>query len=94
MLNGATNVQILGAGMYNWLQAYIQPYVDAQNCQRCVVYVKDCGNIWLYNLYTIGIVEMNNLQGSDPILAKDNTNTNGHPFTLIINAWLVASTGE
>jgi hypothetical protein len=94
MINGATNVHILGAGLYNWFQAYIQPCVDAQNCQRRVIDVKESGSIWMYNLYTIGTVEMLNLKGSDPITAKDNTNTNEHPFTSIINAWLVAATGE
>jgi hypothetical protein len=94
MLVGATNVHVLGAGLYNWFQAYVQPCVDKQDCQRRVLYVKESGNIWIYNLYTIGTVEMINLQGSDPIPAKSNTNTNEHPFTSIINAWLLASTGE
>jgi hypothetical protein len=48
----------------------------------------------MYNLYTIRTAEIVNLHNSTPIVAKDNTNTNKHPFTSIINAWLVVSTGK
>ncbi|ETS81736.1 hypothetical protein PFICI_06738 [Pestalotiopsis fici W106-1] len=91
---GSTNVQILGAGLYNWFQEYTQPCVDSQDCQQRVANVIGSGNVWIYNLYTIGTVEMINLKDANPILSKDNTNTNEHPFTSIINAWLVASSGE
>lgn len=37
---------------------------------------------------------MINWQEADPTLAKSNTNTNEHPFTSVINGWLLASTGE
>ncbi|KAI1278523.1 exo-1,3-beta-D-glucanase [Xylaria sp. FL0933] len=94
MLTGATNVQILGAGLSNWFQDYTQPCVDSQDCQQRVVWIQDSGNVWMYNLYTIGTVEMISYQNTTPIAAKDNTNMNQHPFTSIINAWLVASSGE
>ncbi|KAJ8120637.1 hypothetical protein ONZ43_g2705 [Nemania bipapillata] len=94
MITGATNVQILGAGLYNWFQEYTQPCVDTQDCQQRVVWIEHSGNVWIYNLYTIGTSEMINYQDTTPIAAKDNTNTNEHPFTSIINAWLVASSGK
>jgi len=94
MIYGSTNIHILGAGLYNWFQNYNQQCVDTQDCQQRVVSVEESGNVWLYNLYTIGTSEMVNLVGSNPILAKPNSNTNQHPFTSIINAWLVASTGR
>ncbi|KAI0803398.1 exo-1,3-beta-D-glucanase [Xylaria sp. FL0064] len=90
----ATNVQILGAGLSNWFQDYTQPCVDSQDCQQRVVWIEHSGNVWMYNLYTIGTVEMISYQNTTPIAAKDNTNMNQHPFTSIINAWLVASSGE
>lgn len=94
MIIGSTNVHIFGAGLYNWFQDYTQPCVDTQDCQQRVVYVEESGNVWMYNLYTIGTAEMVNLHNTTPIMAKANTNTNEHPFTSIINAWLVVSTGE
>lgn len=94
MVIGSTDVHIFGAGLYNWFQAYTQPCVDQQDCQQRVVRIKDSGNIWIYNLYTIGTVEMVNYQDAQPVLAKDNTNEVGHPFTSIINAYLMASDGE
>ncbi|KDN69706.1 putative exo-1,3-beta-D-glucanase [Colletotrichum sublineola] len=50
MIVVSTNVHILSAGLYNWFQEYTQPYVDSQDCQQRVVFVKASGNIWVYNL--------------------------------------------
>ncbi|ATY64150.1 Glucan 1,3-beta-glucosidase [Cordyceps militaris] len=91
---GSTNIHVYGAGLYNWFQRYTQPCVDSQNCQQRVVNVRNSGQVWLYNIYTIGTVEMINHETDKPILAKPNTNTNIHPFTSVINAWLRASTGH
>jgi hypothetical protein len=90
----STNVRVYGAGLYNWFQRYVQPCVDTQDCQQRVVNIKNSGQVWIYNLYTIGTVEMINHGDDKPVLAKSNTNTNGHPFTSVVNAWLLASTGE
>ncbi|KAI0506327.1 hypothetical protein F5B22DRAFT_650887 [Xylaria bambusicola] len=94
MITGSTNVQILGAGLYNWYQDYTQPCVDTQDCQQRVVSIEHSGGVWIYNLYTIGTVEMVTYEDSTPIKAKTNTNTNEHPFTSVINAWLVVSAGK
>jgi hypothetical protein len=55
-----------------------------------VVDISSSSSIWLYNLYTIGTVEMLNA-GDSKVLAKDNTNTNEHPFTSVLTAWLGSS---
>jgi hypothetical protein len=94
MIVGSTNIHIHGAGLYNWFIDYTQDCLAKQYCQKRVVNVRDSGQVWFYNLYTIGTWEMLNLKGSDAITAKENTNANEHPFTSIINAWLVASSGE
>ncbi|KAJ2974245.1 hypothetical protein NQ176_g6160 [Zarea fungicola] len=90
----STNVRVYGAGLYNWFQKYIQPCVDTQDCQQRVLKVDKSGQVFLYNVYTIGTVEMINHGSDKPVLAKANTNTNIHPFTSVVNAWLRASTGE
>lgn len=87
-------MRVYGAGLYNWFQRYIQPCVDTQDCQQRVVDIQNSGQVWLYNLYTIGTVEMINHDEDTPVLAKDNTSTNQHPFTSVVNAWLLASTGQ
>ncbi|OAA60752.1 LysM domain protein [Cordyceps fumosorosea ARSEF 2679] len=91
---GSTNVRVYGAGLYNWFQKYAQPCVDTQDCQKRVLKVEKSGQVFLYNVYTIGTVEMINHGSKKPVLAKANTNTNIHPFTSVVNAWLRATTGE
>ncbi|OAA70752.1 LysM domain protein [Akanthomyces lecanii RCEF 1005] len=91
---GSTNVRVYGPGLYNWFQKYTQPCVDTQDCQQRVPKVEKSGQILLYNVYTIGTVEMINHASDKPVLAKANTNTNIHPYTSVVNAWLRASTGE
>lgn len=86
----SSNVHIFGAGLYNWFQAYTQQCVDSQDCQQSVVEIAASQSIWLYNLYTIGTVEMMNSHGKAPIKAKENTNLPAHPFTSIVNAWLLS----
>ncbi|KAK3185512.1 hypothetical protein K4F52_005610 [Lecanicillium sp. MT-2017a] len=90
----STNVRVYGAGLYNWFQKYTQPCVDTQDCQQRVLNVEKSGKVFLYNVYTIGTVEMINHGTDSPVLAKLNTNTNIHPFTSVVNAWLRASSGE
>ncbi|KAH8667649.1 exo-1,3-beta-D-glucanase [Tricladium varicosporioides] len=87
----STNIHISGAGLYNWFQDYVQPCVDTQDCQQRVVQILGSTGLFLYNLYTIGTVEMINGRSGKGILAKDNTNQISHPFTSIINAWLISS---
>lgn len=91
ILMNSENTHILGAGLYNWFQAYTQLCVDTQDCQQNVVQIAGSSGIWIYNLYTIGTVKMLNSRGNDPVIAKDNTNLPSHPFTSIVNAWLLLS---
>lgn len=87
----SNNIQIAGAGLYNWFYgAYSQVCVDTQDCQQRVVDISSSTSIWLYNLYTIGTIEMIN-SGNSTVFAKDNTNTNIHPFTSALTAWLGSS---
>ncbi|KAH7333308.1 exo-1,3-beta-D-glucanase [Rhexocercosporidium sp. MPI-PUGE-AT-0058] len=85
------NVHIAGAGLYNWFQNYVQPCVDAQNCAQRVLEILR-SSVWMNNLYTIGTEEMvYDASAVAPVLAKQNTNKNEHPFTSIINAWLLST---
>ncbi|KAK3324791.1 hypothetical protein B0T19DRAFT_477630 [Cercophora scortea] len=94
MVQASTNVHVMGAGLYNWFQEYVQPCVDTQDCQQRVVNITASASVWVYNLYTIGTVEMINYGSQTPILSKPNTNALEHPFVSSINAWMGASVGE
>ncbi|KAL3496443.1 pectate lyase superfamily protein-domain-containing protein [Aspergillus germanicus] len=93
----SNNIQIAGAGLYSWYQDHdpAEACVDAQNCQQRLVSTYLSTQIWLYNLITIGAVEMVSPYGSDfsPALAADNTDATGHPYWSTISAWLVLADG-
>lgn len=91
---GSTDVHIMGAGLYNWFQDYTQQCVDTQDCQQRVMKIAYSGQVWLYNLYTIGTAEMLNYGDDEKVLAKDHNNMNAHPYTAILNAWMLAHDGE
>ncbi|GAB7351002.1 hypothetical protein MBLNU459_g1495t2 [Dothideomycetes sp. NU459] len=91
------NVQITGAGLYSWFfDEYSQACVDTQNCQQSLVSTYLSSNLWLFNIITLGSVEMISPYGTNypPALAKSNTDSVGHPYWSIINAWLLLSQGS
>jgi glucan 1,3-beta-glucosidase len=82
MLAENVNLTIAGAGLYSWFNNYIETCVDSQNCQQRLI--NDAGDneaLYLWNLVTIGAVEMvsNNYTGN-AVLAKNNTQSIGHPY--------------
>jgi glucan 1,3-beta-glucosidase len=91
----SSNIQIAGAGLYSWFQDHNQACVDTQNCQQSLVSTYLSSDIWLYNLITIGSIEMVSPYGSaySAALAKDNTDSTGHPFWSVISAWLLLADG-
>ncbi|KAJ4361597.1 hypothetical protein N0V95_001758 [Ascochyta clinopodiicola] len=92
LMQSSSNVTIAGAGLYSWFENYGQSCVDTQNCQQRLVY--DDGNnggFYLWNLITIGSVEM--ISGPEvDILAKPNTQASGHPFWSALAGYLDSST--
>lgn len=83
MAKSVENATIAGAGLYSWFDAYDQSVcVDAQNCQQRLFNDQgDNGEFWVFNLVTIGSVEMvSNPDSGDNIYAKNNTQANSHPF--------------
>ncbi|UKZ82498.1 hypothetical protein TrVFT333_010287 [Trichoderma virens FT-333] len=95
LMQGTTNLTIAGAGLYSWYDNYIETCVDTQNCQQRLVY--DDGNnggLHLWNLVTIGSVEMISDYSGDAILAKPNTQASGHPFWSALAGYLDSSSPE
>jgi glucan 1,3-beta-glucosidase len=84
------NLTIAGAGLYSWFDNYLQTCVDTQNCQQRLI--NDVGGnsgLYLWNLITIGAVEMvSNTYSNEVILAKNNTQAIGHPFWSALAGYL------
>jgi hypothetical protein len=72
---GTENLFIYGAGLYNWFQNYAKECEDTQNCQDDMVEVDTSGAIWLYNLHTIGSIDM--IAATLPVNAADNVRCTG-----------------
>lgn len=91
MVNSVNNLTIAGAGLYSWFDAYDQSVcVDAQNCQQRL-FNDQGGNgaFWLWNLVTIGSVEMVSDTENDAVIyAKNNTQTTTHPFWSALAGYL------
>jgi hypothetical protein len=90
ILEDNTNLTIAGAGLYSWYDDYLETCVDTQNCQQRLVL--DAGGnygLYLFNLITIGAVEMiSNIDDNQVVLAKNNTQAIGHPFWSALASYL------
>lgn len=90
ILSEVTNLTIAGAGLYSWFDAYDQSVcVDAQNCQQRLVNDQGYnGGLYVWNLVTIGAVEMiSDTFNDDSILAANNTQLDSHPFWSALGAY-------
>jgi glucan 1,3-beta-glucosidase len=90
IVEGVANMTIASAGLYSWFDNYVQPCVDTQNCQQRL-FLNNGGNegFRLFNLITIGSVEMLSVPGEDLVIyAKDNTQARSHPFWSILAGYL------
>ncbi|PYI01146.1 exo-1,3-beta-D-glucanase [Aspergillus sclerotiicarbonarius CBS 121057] len=85
-----TNLTIAGAGLYSWYDNYLETCVDTQNCQqRLVLDSGENSGLYIWNLITIGAVEMiSNIDDNNIILAKNNTQAIGHPYWSALAGYL------
>jgi hypothetical protein len=82
----SSTIYILSTGLYTWFQNYDRTCMDtgANDCQDKVFYTEQSYDVYIYNLVTIGNVEMiSPLNGAATIAAS---NRNG--FASSILAWL------
>lgn len=91
MVQEVDNLTIAGAGLYSWFDAYDQSVcVDGQNCQQRL-FNDGGGNgaFWLWNLVTIGAVEMiSDTYTGASIYASNNTQAIAHPFWSALGAYM------
>ncbi|KUJ15980.1 pectin lyase-like protein [Mollisia scopiformis] len=90
VIEATTNLSIPGAGLYSWFDNYDQSVcVDAQNCQQRLVNNQGSNDqLLIWNLVTIGAVEMLSDTNTDTIIyAKNNTQANIHPFWSVLGAY-------
>lgn len=91
MVKKSSNVLIYGAGLYSWFQTYQQQCLHNFECQTDMVYLAESKNIYLYNLATVGTVNMITSAG-----AKLNGLVHQSPRSNVssINGWLGDADGS
>lgn len=57
-VEGSRNVFIYGTGMYSWFQRYSQKCLETFDCQSELVYLSNSTNLFVYNIATVGTVDM------------------------------------
>ncbi|KAJ5201484.1 uncharacterized protein N7498_006147 [Penicillium cinerascens] len=87
----STDVFIYSAGFYSFFQNYDEGCVDDEDCQQSLIQTNFANNLWMYNIFTIGNVEIVSPEGDLPALRFNSTTRNG--FTSEIAAWLALSSG-
>jgi len=87
----STDVFIYSAGFYSFFQNYDEGCIDDEDCQQSLIQTNFANNLWMYNIFTKGNVEIVSPQGNLPALRFNSTTRNG--FTSEIAAWLALSTG-
>lgn len=85
MIDSST-IYVLSTGLYTWFQAYDQTCINdgLNNCQDAIFYIEESYDIWIYNLVTIGNIQMISPFHGNPIIAAQNKNG----FASSILAWL------
>jgi glucan 1,3-beta-glucosidase len=102
-ITNSDNIQVTGAGLYSLFQNYNLACIDTQNCQQRLVATQSNGAIYLFNVFTIGSVEMIHpfveTVGGKPsstlalALGAPNTVGTASPFLSAINAWVEIFSG-
>lgn len=84
------SIFILSTALYSWFNSYDQTCIDsgAKNCQTRLVETQESNDIWIYNLVTIGAVEMISPVNGNATIAAANRNG----FASSILAWFGGST--
>ena len=54
----SSNVYIYSAGFYSFFQNYDQTCVPEENCQEKLIETSSSSEVWIYNIFTKGTVEI------------------------------------
>ncbi|KAF7556581.1 hypothetical protein G7Z17_g1326 [Cylindrodendrum hubeiense] len=79
-------IHILSAGLYSFFSRYDQACINSgrHDCQAKIFYTEQSFDVWVYNLVTLGSLEMISPLNGAPTLGKPNRNG----FASSILAWL------
>ncbi|KAK1995810.1 pectin lyase-like protein [Colletotrichum falcatum] len=82
----SANIYVISGGLYTWFQDYSQDCVNsgANDCQLSTFYVEQSFDVWVYNLITIGAIQMVTPLNGQPVSAANNRNG----FASSIVTWL------
>lgn len=88
----SSSIYVLGTGLYSWFNSYNQDCIfsGANNCQARLFEIEQSSDVWLYNLITIGAVEMISPVNGNATIAAENRNG----FASSILAWFGGSTQQ
>ncbi|KDN67309.1 putative 1,3-beta glucanase [Colletotrichum sublineola] len=79
------SVTIHGAGMYSFFQEYYQDCLETHNCQERICEVKGSKDVAIFNLFTVGVVEIaTGINGGG--IYQNDSNQSG--FTTEVSVWL------
>lgn len=85
----STEIFIYGLGFYSWFQNYDESCADSENCQLSLIQTNYASELWMYNIFTKGNVQIVTPEGLEALLFNSTT-TDG--YTSEIAAWLSLST--
>ncbi|KAH7354209.1 pectate lyase superfamily protein-domain-containing protein [Plectosphaerella cucumerina] len=82
-------IHVLSAGLYSFFSRYDQTCLNSgrHDCQDKIFYTEESYDVWVYNLVTLGSIEMMSPLNGVPTLGKPNRNG----FASSILAWLGGS---
>ncbi len=79
----SSNITVAGAGLYSFFSNYGQACLTADGkCQERVLSLEACGAVRIFNLNTIGVSSMIDVDGHSLALAADNVNV--YPETIAL----------
>ncbi|KAK6344349.1 hypothetical protein TWF696_007988 [Orbilia brochopaga] len=94
MITDSQSIYLAGAGLYSWFSSYDQTVcVDASNCQKALIRIRDSIGVQINNLVTIGATTMINME-EDTVESADNLAVGFHPFWSHITAWGAGETAD
>lgn len=54
----SSDVFIYSAGFYSWFSNYGQGCLPSESCQEKIMETSGCSSIWVFNIFTKGVVEI------------------------------------
>lgn len=87
----SSSIYIYSAGFYSFFQNNALGCTGSENCQLALIDTNYASDLWIYNIFTKGNIQIVSPEGGLAPLLFNSTTKNG--YTSEIAAWLALSTG-